>query len=299
MQGFSEAYDERAEEIEKNFSYDGYQIVRRELFAHLREPALTIRKDSIAFNMACIEGLEDTVYINVMINEDEKRVAIRRCEENDLESVRWCVAKGEKRKSRNVKGDFSKAIYKIMQWSEGCRYKVLGHKICHEGVTLYVFELERYEKFKERRKRTPQEKLERAKVMTPEEIAEEDRRERKESMIPFSPYDAENTFGLPVDQYSSEIRLDSLNGYAKMDAPSFKKGKSQNDGITSSLSSERQGDAAYENNGNATPEAHPYAADEPVGSADRGYLTSADNDNTGYAAMESSGSTAEGRRTYE
>lgn len=42
--------DARAEELESAFSYDGYQVVRKELFAHLRDPAIVIRKDSITFN---------------------------------------------------------------------------------------------------------------------------------------------------------------------------------------------------------------------------------------------------------
>ena len=41
--------DARAEELESTFSYDGYQVVRKELFGHLRDPAIVIRKDSITF----------------------------------------------------------------------------------------------------------------------------------------------------------------------------------------------------------------------------------------------------------
>lgn len=59
--------DARAEELESAFSYDGYQVVRKELFAHLRDPAIVIRKDSITFNTACITGLEDVVYVHVML----------------------------------------------------------------------------------------------------------------------------------------------------------------------------------------------------------------------------------------
>lgn len=36
--------DARAEELESAFSYDGYQVVRKELFAHLRDPAIVIVK---------------------------------------------------------------------------------------------------------------------------------------------------------------------------------------------------------------------------------------------------------------
>lgn len=53
-----EIVDQKAIELAKDFSYDGYQVVRRELFAHLREPAVVIRRDSVTFNTACISGLE-------------------------------------------------------------------------------------------------------------------------------------------------------------------------------------------------------------------------------------------------
>ena len=59
------AREERQEELERTFSYDGYQVVRKELFAHLRDPAIVIRNDSITFNTACITGLENVVYVPI------------------------------------------------------------------------------------------------------------------------------------------------------------------------------------------------------------------------------------------
>ena len=35
--------EQRRTEIEQTFDYDGYQVTRRELFAHLRDPAIIIR----------------------------------------------------------------------------------------------------------------------------------------------------------------------------------------------------------------------------------------------------------------
>ena len=93
---------EKTAEIEDTFSYDGYQIARREMFAHLREPAVTIRKDSITFNTACINGLEDVVYIQILVNSEDHRLAIRECDENDQDAIRWCIAKPDKRKTRKI-----------------------------------------------------------------------------------------------------------------------------------------------------------------------------------------------------
>ena len=126
--------DARAEELESTFSYDGYQVVRKELFAHLRDPAIVIRKDSITFNTACITGLEDVVYVHVMFNSDLKRIVVRGCDENDKDALRWCIAKPDKRKSRKMTcKPFSELVYKEMGWDTECRYKMLGYRISFEG----------------------------------------------------------------------------------------------------------------------------------------------------------------------
>ena len=75
----TENVDQKALELAQDFSYDGYQVVRRELFAHLREPAVVIRRDSVTFNTACIAGLEDAVYIQILVNQDNKRMVVRKC----------------------------------------------------------------------------------------------------------------------------------------------------------------------------------------------------------------------------
>jgi len=238
MQEYISTLDERAAELERTFSYDGYQIVRREMFAHQREPAVTIRNDSITFNTACIDGLEDVVYIHLMISEDERRMVIKKCNENDMDSLRWCVARPDKRRSRSIKGQFSKAIYNLMKWSPGCRYKVLGHKINFLGETLYVFELDKCEIFRERPKRTKAEREERARSMTPEELAEADRKERKDSMTPFSPEDLENTFGLPVNEHANAIEFTSIAGFQGVSA--LTDGKNSNQGISASFSGNQE-----------------------------------------------------------
>ena len=86
-----EIVDQKAIELAEDFSYDGYQVVRRELFAHLREPAVVIRRDSVTFNTACIAGLEDAVYIQILVNQEIKN-GCPKVRRNDKDALRWCVA---------------------------------------------------------------------------------------------------------------------------------------------------------------------------------------------------------------
>lgn len=208
---------ERSEEIQRTFSYDGYQIVRREMFAHLREPSVIIRKDSITFNTACINGLEDAVYIQVMINRDQHRMVIRKCEENDKDSLRWCIAKLDKRKSRKITSkEFSRRIYELMDWSDKCRYKILGHRITFEGDVLYVFELDETEIIFERKKKTvAQVTQSKEESLTPEQIAERQNTEKGMPMTPFYPDDWENSFGVPVGEHKN-VSLESVDQYQSL-----------------------------------------------------------------------------------
>lgn len=102
-------------------------MVRKELFAHLRDPAIVIRNDSITFNTACITGLENVVYVHVMFNKELKRLVVRGCNENDKDALRWCIEKPDKRKSRKMScRPFSELVYNEMGWDKSCRYKILG-----------------------------------------------------------------------------------------------------------------------------------------------------------------------------
>lgn len=53
--------DARTEKLQNTFSYDGYQVVRKELFAHLRDPAIVTPKRirSPTDGWLCINGSFD------------------------------------------------------------------------------------------------------------------------------------------------------------------------------------------------------------------------------------------------
>ena len=201
------AVAQRTAELENEFSYDGYQVVRKELFAHLRDPAITIRKDSVTFNTACINGMEDVVYIHMMFNKELKRIVVEGGDENDKDALRWCVAKPDKRKSRKMMGrPFSELIYREMGWEEGCRYKILGYRIQFEGKTLYVFDLNVLEVFleKKRKKKTDDD----IKASEPATVQAEEQG--------YYPDDIANTFGVSVEQHREETAFHHKDGYVSV-----------------------------------------------------------------------------------
>lgn len=224
-----ENIDQKALELAQDFSYDGYQVVRRELFAHLREPAVVIRRDSVTFNTACIAGLEDAVYIQILVNQDNKRMVVRKCEENDKDALRWCVEKPDKRKSRKMTNKlFSAMIYDMMGWDLDCRYKMQGYKITHEDETMYIFDLlepEIYMDTKRKRKKADSVRKSDANDtpagLTKEQMEEQQKEEiavkveRKLNRIPFYPKEWKDSFGLPVKEHEKALETNLKEGYVE------------------------------------------------------------------------------------
>ena len=222
-----EIIDQKAIELAEDFSYDGYQVVRRELFAHLREPAVVIRRDSVTFNTACIAGLEDAVYIQILVNQDSKRMVVRKCEENDKDALRWCVAKPDKRKSRKMTNKiFSAMMYEMMGWNLDCRYKILGHKITFEDETIYVFDLMETEIFldikgKKAKKDTESQSTTENASNIEETASSDTDNERsaeeikRKNRIPFYPKEWKDSFGLPVEEHRKALEINMLDGYAE------------------------------------------------------------------------------------
>ena len=212
----TENIDQKALELAQDFSYDGYQVVRRELFAHLREPAVVIRRDSVTFNTACIAGLEDAVYIQILVNQDNKRMVVRKCEENDKDALRWCIEKPDKRKSRKMSNKlFSAMMYDMMGWNE--------------DETMYIFDLLETEIFmdtKRKKKANPDSVEKKEKLVTSEtdQTPEQNQEEiaakvaRKLNRIPFYPKDWKDSFGLSVEEHKKALETNLTDGYIEFSA---------------------------------------------------------------------------------
>lgn len=200
-------------ELEESFSYDNYLVARKELFAHLRDPAIVIRPDSITFNQACIDGLPDVVYIRLSVNEQLHRILVEPCEEDTPHALRWCIQGADRRRSRKMTGaPFANLLYQVMGWDKSIRYKVLGFRIQLGGYSGYVFLLDTSEKFN-----------------NPEPTSRKKKRENEtgavETGVPKMPrkvakgyYDEEvlGSFGIPMKQYFQETAVTSTNGFVQI-----------------------------------------------------------------------------------
>lgn len=125
-----------------DFDFGDFQVVRREFFAHLREPSITFNNCKIYVNAASLSKFPNIDFMQILINRKTKILALRPCKEGERDSFPWCYDSKGKRKAKQItcKLFFAK-IFTMMEWNPDYRYKLLGTLIHSNGEYLLAFDL--------------------------------------------------------------------------------------------------------------------------------------------------------------
>lgn len=112
--------------------------------------------------------------------------------------MRWCVVKGDKRKSRVIScTPFTAKLYDLMGWESVYRYKLQGMRISYRGEPLYLFDLSAKEAF------LPQTR-----------DPETGKIKRSGAILDTAWLDS---FGLSVDEHTASTQIDLMDGFVSSD----------------------------------------------------------------------------------
>ena len=166
----------------------GYQVTKAELFAHSREPAVTVWDNRIKFNMACLRRFPGVTHIQLLIHPDQKRLIIRPCEPDAPDSLRWANGGGEREvKNRDmICAIFAQKLYELMGWDKQYRYKMLGKPAVYNNEALYLFKLNDFELF----------------------VTNGSKKRRS-----YLPENWRDYFGVPVEEHEEAYKIDLAEGY--------------------------------------------------------------------------------------
>lgn len=175
-----------------SFDYEGYQVVRGEFFAHLREPSITFNNHKISLNTACLKRLPDVEYVQILVNQSEHKLVVRPSNEDEKDSFVWCTL-GDKRNPKQITCRvFFAMIIDLMGWNPDYRYKLLG-KLIHSGDEyLFTFDLTATEIF--------------------QRFIVENGKPRT-SRTPVFPVEWKNQFGLSVEEHRKRLQVNIFKGY--------------------------------------------------------------------------------------
>ncbi len=191
-------------EIDDDFSFDGFQVVRGEFFAHMKEPSISFSKGQLHVNSACIAKLPKTDFVQILVNSETKKLVIRPCHEDDRDSFIWRTIrrKDGKRVPKIITCRlFFAKLYDLMMWNNDYRYKLIGKLIKANGVNLFVFDLTACEVYKTV-------KAEDGKLV-----------HNRRGVFPDK---WQESFGMPVEEHDKSLQINTFNGFTVFDVKSKK-----------------------------------------------------------------------------
>lgn len=178
-----------------NFSYDGYQVVRGEYFAHIQEPSISFADCKIIFNKACIRKLPNAEYVQILVSRKDRNLVIRPSTEDMKDSFPWMSPGGNPRSI--TCRIFYAMLVDMMAWNPNNRYKLIGKLNRSSTELLLVFNLDSTEIYQ--------------REMRTEENGEE---KWRSSRKPVFPDDWKDQFGLPVEENQKVFQINIFDGYA-------------------------------------------------------------------------------------
>lgn len=186
--------DDELLRMDTSLDLEQFQVVRREFFAHLQEPSVTFNNCKFYVNTACLRKFPTADYVQVLVNQEAKIMAIRPCHERERDSFMWCGMSKGKRVPRQITGKlFSAKMFALMNWTPEFRYKMLGKVVYAKGEYLIAFDLTATEVYPR--------------------ITKEGEKPRT-SRTPIFPAEWKNQFGLPLKEHQQSLQINIFDGYA-------------------------------------------------------------------------------------
>ena len=184
-------------ELGEDFDISEFQVVRREFFAHIREPSITFNNCKFSVNAACLNRFPNYDYAQILINRKKSILIIRPCSESDKDSFSWCSINAKSKEKRKPKAItcrlFFAKVVEMMNWNPDYRYKILGNVIHANQEYLIMFDLTSTEIYQKT-------------------IVEGQK--PKTTRTPVFPAEWKDQFGLPYNEHQQSMQVNIFDGYA-------------------------------------------------------------------------------------
>lgn len=125
-----------------HFNLDGFEIVRSHFFTLSDKPIMTINDGKMYFNTICMKKFQNVEYVELLINTVEKCVAIRPCDKNSPNAIRWGKIKDGRwiGSQVSIRG-FASPLAAIAGWEDDSKYRLCGQYLFDGNNQLLLFDL--------------------------------------------------------------------------------------------------------------------------------------------------------------
>lgn len=125
------------------FDLEGFEKVDSQLMMNNSYPTVWFKYNQMFFNTSCLQKMNKTGYIELLFEPYEWLLAIRSCEPNHPNAIRWAAEKdGVLRPAPRSCSGFASVLFDSLGWDTRFKYKIVGVKREKKKDAIVIFSLE-------------------------------------------------------------------------------------------------------------------------------------------------------------
>lgn len=123
-----------------HFDFDGYELVDSSLMSFPDRLRMSFDKKHVSFRKSCLEGV-DSEYIEVLYEPHENLIAIRGCDSDHPNALKWTNGSAEKTKMRKMLAPgIGKVLFEANGWRSDFRINLFGEAKSRAGDSVIMFD---------------------------------------------------------------------------------------------------------------------------------------------------------------
>lgn len=139
------------EEIEVHsgdFDLRKFEVARSQFFDTVQKICVTFSVENIQFSTECVRKFDQALYVEMLVNPNEKLFAVRPCPNKMRNSVQWSKSTNGLYYSKNIGCTaYIKTLYELFGWNLEYKYRVRGIRRQKDDEILMIFDMNETEIF--------------------------------------------------------------------------------------------------------------------------------------------------------
>lgn len=131
-----------------DFDLRKFEVARSQFFDTTNKICVTFSLKNIQFSTECIRKFDKALYVEMLVNPNEKLFIVRPCSEKLRNAVQWAGINNGLCCSRNIAcAAYIKTLYELFGWNTEYKYRVRGIRKQKYDEVLMVFDMNETEVF--------------------------------------------------------------------------------------------------------------------------------------------------------
>ncbi|MDR2978267.1 MAG: recombinase family protein [Rickettsiales bacterium] len=137
--------DEKPDEVNvkaRDIDFRGYEVLRPQFLSRYKQPCFSMSDEKLWFTTECLRNLDNTQYAEILIEPFKGLIAIRPCERDNRNAIKWArLRKGKYVPAATSGLSFNAMLFDMFGWFSDYKRRLMGTNIQKGKDSFLIFDV--------------------------------------------------------------------------------------------------------------------------------------------------------------